>query len=101
MPPESAADLARKPGVCRNPVEFSWMPKNLDLSQFCTADDLTRVRTSLAEVKSKSMNELKRDIEQLHEAGQQLRKGTATGARLALFLMDNLAELLMYRTVLH
>jgi hypothetical protein len=46
------------------------------------------------------MEELKRDIEQLYEAGQQLRKLTSTGARLALFLMDNAAELFMYRTAL-
>ena len=45
------------------------------------------------------MEELKRDIEQLDEAGRQLSKSTPTGARLALFLMDNLAELMMYRTV--
>ncbi len=46
------------------------------------------------------MEELKRDIEQLYEAGRQLKKLTPTGARLALFLMDNLAELFMYRTAL-
>jgi hypothetical protein len=44
------------------------------------------------------MKELKRDIEQLDEAGRQLNKFTPTGARLALFLMDNLVELMMYRT---
>ena len=47
------------------------------------------------------MEELSRDIEQLFEAGQQLGKRTQSGARLAIFLMDNLAELTMHRTASH
>jgi len=47
------------------------------------------------------MEELSRDIEQLFEAGQQLGKRTQSGARLAIFLMDNLAELMMHRTASH
>jgi len=42
------------------------------------------------------MREIKRNIEQLEEAIQQLDKQTPTGARLAVLLLDNQAELLMY-----
>lgn len=45
------------------------------------------------------MRTIQRDAEQLTEAVQLLRKGTATGARLALILLDNLAELLLHRRV--
>jgi hypothetical protein len=45
------------------------------------------------------VKEIKKDIEQLEEASQQLSKRTPTGARLALLLLDNLAELLMYKKV--
>lgn len=45
------------------------------------------------------MREIKRNIEQLEEAIQQLDKQTSTGARLALLLLDNQAELLMYDKV--
>ncbi len=38
-------------------------------------------------------------MEQLDEAGNQIDKKTTTGARLALILIDNALELLMYRTV--
>lgn len=37
-------------------------------------------------------------MEQLEEASIQLNKGTAVGARLALLLVDNVVELLMYRS---
>ena len=46
------------------------------------------------------MKQIRQDAEQLNEAVQQLGKNTSTGARLALFLLDNLAELLMYRKAL-
>jgi hypothetical protein len=45
------------------------------------------------------MQEIKKDIEQLEEASHQLSKRTPTGARLALLLLDNLAELFMYKKV--
>ena len=45
------------------------------------------------------MKEIEKDIEQLEEASQQLIKQTPTGARLALLLLDNLVELLMYKKV--
>lgn len=45
------------------------------------------------------MREIKKDIEQLEEASHQLSKRTPTGARLALLLLDNLAELFMYKKV--
>ena len=38
-------------------------------------------------------------MEQLDEAGNQIDNKTTTGARLALILIDNALELLMYRTV--
>lgn len=42
---------------------------------------------------------LKKDFEQLEEAINQLEKETPTGARLALLLLDNLVEILMYRYI--
>ncbi len=45
------------------------------------------------------MKSLRREIEQLAEAAHQLRKGTPTGARLALILVDNAVELLMHEKV--
>lgn len=45
------------------------------------------------------MENTHRHIEQLEEAARQLERGTATGARLALVLLDNLAEVFMYRKV--
>ena len=39
------------------------------------------------------MREIKKYIEQLEEATRLLTKKTPTGARLALLLIDNLAEL--------
>lgn len=45
------------------------------------------------------MHEIRQNIEQLEKAAQQLSKRTPTGARLALLLLDNLAELLMYKKV--
>ena len=45
------------------------------------------------------MHEIRQNIEQLEEATQQLVKQTPTGARLALLLLDNLVELLMYKKV--
>jgi hypothetical protein len=45
------------------------------------------------------MREIKKDIEQLEEASHQLSKRSPTGARLALLLLDNLAELFMYKKV--
>ena len=47
------------------------------------------------------MRRIRQDTEQLSEAAEQLRKQTPTGARLALMLLDNLAELLMHRKVLY
>ncbi len=46
------------------------------------------------------MQSLHQDIEQLEEARRQLDKGSQTGARLAIFLIDNLAELFMYWFIL-
>jgi len=45
------------------------------------------------------MRELRKRLEMLQEACQQLDKGTATGARLALILLDNLVEIMMYEKV--
>ncbi len=45
------------------------------------------------------MHELKKRLEMLEEACQQLDKGTGTAARLALILLDNLAEIMMYEKV--
>jgi hypothetical protein len=45
------------------------------------------------------MLDIKRNIEQLEEAGYQIDKRTPTAARLGLLLVDNLAELLMYNRV--
>ncbi len=45
------------------------------------------------------MRELKKRLEMLQEACQQLDKGTGTGARLALLLLDNLSEITMYEMV--
>jgi len=42
------------------------------------------------------MRNIKKDIEQLETAGELLDKDSPTAARLSLFLLDNLAELLMY-----
>ena len=45
------------------------------------------------------MRELRKRLEMLEEACKQLDKGTSTGARLALILLDNLAEITMYDKV--
>lgn len=45
------------------------------------------------------MVDIKKDIEQLETAGELLDKNSPTGARLSLFLLDNLAELMMYKVV--
>lgn len=45
------------------------------------------------------MRELQKRLEMLQEACQQLDKGTGTGARIALILLDNLAEIMMYKRV--
>ena len=45
------------------------------------------------------MKEIKKDIEQLEEVAKQLGKATPTGAQIALLLLDNLVELLMYKKV--
>ncbi len=45
------------------------------------------------------MRNIKKDIEQLETAGELLDKDSPTAARLSLFLLDNLVELLMYRVV--
>jgi len=45
------------------------------------------------------MRELRKKLEMLEEACKQLDKGTSTGARLALILLDNLAEITMYEKV--
>ncbi len=42
------------------------------------------------------MRNIEKDIEQLETAGELLDKDSSTAARLSLFLLDNLAELLMY-----
>lgn len=42
------------------------------------------------------MKNIKKNIEQLETAGELLDKDSPTTARLSLFLLDNLAELLMY-----
>ncbi len=47
----------------------------------------------------RSMRELKKRIEMLEEACKQLDKNTHTGDRLALILVDNLAEITMYDKV--
>lgn len=47
------------------------------------------------------MRELRKRLEMLEEACKQLDKGTNTGARLALILLDNLAEITMYEKVRH
>ncbi len=45
------------------------------------------------------MREIKKNLEQLEEARLQLGKDTPTGARLALLLIDNLIELVMFKRV--
>ena len=45
------------------------------------------------------MRELRKKLEMLEEACKQLDKCTSTGARLALILLDNLAEIMMYEKV--
>jgi hypothetical protein len=45
------------------------------------------------------MREINKYIEQLEEATHLLTKKTSTGARLALLLIDNLAELFMYNKI--
>jgi len=45
------------------------------------------------------MKNIKKDIEQLEIAGELLDKNSPSGARLSLFLLDNLAELTMYNFV--
>jgi hypothetical protein len=47
------------------------------------------------------MREVIKDIEQLEVAGELIDKNTPTASRLALFLIDNLAELIMYRRSLY
>ena len=46
------------------------------------------------------MKDIKKDIEQLEFAGELIDKNSPTTSRLALFLIDNLAELIMYRNVM-
>jgi len=46
------------------------------------------------------MRDIKKHIEQLEEAARQLDKRTPTGARLALLLLDNVIELLMYDKII-
>jgi hypothetical protein len=43
------------------------------------------------------IREIIKDIEQLEVAGELIDKNTPTASRLALFLIDNLAELIMYK----
>ncbi|MCE7697772.1 MAG: hypothetical protein K8E24_002655, partial [Methanobacterium paludis] len=45
------------------------------------------------------MKDILKDFEQLKEAYNQLSKNTVTNARLALILLDNLAEIQMYRPI--
>ncbi|MBI5103000.1 MAG: hypothetical protein HZB33_14380 [Nitrospirae bacterium] len=45
------------------------------------------------------MKEIRKDIEQLKEVAGQLEKATPTSARIALLLLDNLVELLMYKKI--
>ncbi len=45
------------------------------------------------------MNQIKKHIEQFEEASKFLRKESSTHARLALMLLDNLAELFMYNRI--
>ena len=47
-----------------------------------------------------SIKRIIKDIEQLEYAGELIDKNTPTNSRLALFLIDNLAELIMHREVL-
>lgn len=47
------------------------------------------------------MRDLQKRLEMLQEACQQLDKGSGTGARIALILLDNLAEIMMYEKVRH
>jgi len=43
------------------------------------------------------MRNIRKDVEQLEVAGELLDRDTPSTARLALFLIDNVAELMMYR----
>lgn len=45
------------------------------------------------------MKELNKDIEQLEDVARQLGKRTSTSARIALLLLDNVVELLMYKKI--
>ncbi len=45
------------------------------------------------------MSNIQKNIEQLEEVGEQLDKGTTTAARLALLLLDNLIELIIYEKI--
>jgi hypothetical protein len=47
------------------------------------------------------MRDIAKDLEQLEVAGALIDKNTPTSSRLALFLIDNLAELFMYRKALN
>lgn len=47
------------------------------------------------------MRNIVKDIEQLEVAGDLIDKNTPTTSRLALFLIDNFAELIMYRRALY
>jgi hypothetical protein len=47
------------------------------------------------------MRNIVKDIEQLEVAGDLIDKDTPTTSRLALFLIDNFAELIMYRIALY
>jgi hypothetical protein len=47
------------------------------------------------------MKDIAKDLEQLEVAGALIDKNTPTSSRLALFLIDNLAELFMYRKALN
>ena len=50
-------------------------------------------------MKGVGIRNIKKDIEQLENAGELLDKNSPTAARLSLFLLDNLAELMMYKAV--
>lgn len=47
------------------------------------------------------MRYIVKDIEQLEVAGDLIDKDAPTTSRLALFLIDNFAELIMYRITLY
>ena len=47
------------------------------------------------------MKQIRKYIEQLEEAGRLLDKGTPTYARLALMLLDNLADVFMFTRIRH